>query len=465
MGEATPQRAADDSDLSERGGELAREREAAAGLWPIRRSLTAAAIAVVLGLATLITAALAALGFPQVQHADSLPLAQLLDVLKVILGTVAGVGALFALVTAYRRQRLAEAAHILAEATHTHTRQVDAAQQAHQERLARNAEHDTAERRITELYNAAAEQLGSPQAVVRLTALYTLERLANSNTGHQQTIVNIISSYLRMPYTPPAAPDPAAQHRQELHVRLTAQRILRAHLTRNAATRWTSIALDLSDATLTGFDLRDCALDSADFTGATFLGVARFDRATFAETISFADTTFRDSAVFVHATFSGMASFTHASFGGGAVFGRVVFQGSAFFENATFTGDAAFGDARFCGSAVCTGATFRAGAAFTRARFDGSAVFGRAVFSGSAHFDRARFNAAAFFDDATFSGGAFFGDTTFGDDAVFSNAEFAVSPSLDGARVADRSRRLLLPTGWQVQAAQDTGGRLVKDDR
>ena len=53
--------------------------------------------------------------------------------------------------------------------------------QAHQE-------HDAAERRVTELYNAAAEQLDSDKAPVRLTALYTLERLANDNPRHRQTM-------------------------------------------------------------------------------------------------------------------------------------------------------------------------------------------------------------------------------------------------------------------------------------
>ncbi|WP_433136831.1 hypothetical protein ACQPZ8_32505 [Actinomadura nitritigenes] len=50
---------------------------------------------------------LAVLGFPHLQHTKALPLPRLLDVLELVLGTVASVGALFVLVMAYRRQRLA----------------------------------------------------------------------------------------------------------------------------------------------------------------------------------------------------------------------------------------------------------------------------------------------------------------------------------------------------------------------
>ncbi|MBD2897864.1 hypothetical protein amrb99_68310 [Actinomadura sp. RB99] len=155
-----------------------RALERRAGLWPIGRALTAATVAAALGLAVVMVGVLAALGFPRLEHAGILPATQLLDVLKFVLGTVAGVGALFALVIAYRRQCLAEDAHF-------------------------HDQYDAAERRVTELYNAAATQLSSDKAPVRPTALYTLERLANDNPRHRQTIVNIVCAYLRMPYIPP----------------------------------------------------------------------------------------------------------------------------------------------------------------------------------------------------------------------------------------------------------------------
>ncbi|MEU1394119.1 MULTISPECIES: hypothetical protein [unclassified Nonomuraea] len=63
---------------------------------------------------------------------------------------------------------------------------------------------------MTELYTKAAEQLGNAQAPVRLAGLYALERLAQDTPVLRQTIVDVICSYLRMPYTPPAdGADPA----------------------------------------------------------------------------------------------------------------------------------------------------------------------------------------------------------------------------------------------------------------
>src|SRR5262249_33582048 len=53
-----------------------------------------------------------------------------------------------------------------------------------------------------ELYTKAVEQLGSDKAPVRLGGLYALERLAQDNSAHRQTIVNVICAYLRMPFSP-----------------------------------------------------------------------------------------------------------------------------------------------------------------------------------------------------------------------------------------------------------------------
>ncbi|GAA2167994.1 pentapeptide repeat-containing protein [Actinomadura napierensis] len=350
MGEVAPGGATGDPDpLGEEGRR--REREEAAGLWPIRRALTVAGVTAVAGLVVLMTVALAVLGFPHLKHTSTLPLTQLLDVLKLVLGTVAGVGALFALVTAYRRQRLAEAAHDYAQ-------RMDAIQQAHQERLSRNAEHDAAERRITELYNAAAEQLGSDKAPVRLTALYTLERLANDNERHRQTIVNIICAYLRMPWTPPpeslpTRPDPAipdgqrrAAHRyrtkraghptspqpegsdpyEERQVRLTAQEILQTHLSDHAGSAaWGILELDLSRATLIDFFFPGCTVGHASFTEASFLGFANFH-----------GTTFTDQAGFVEASFHGYANFGKVTFSNGLFCRSASFEDLADFARASF---------------------------------------------------------------------------------------------------------------------------------
>ncbi len=66
-------------------------------MWPIRQALAVASMSVVAGLVAVIAAMLAVLGFPWLEHTDPLPVAQLLNVLKFVLGSVASVGALFAL--------------------------------------------------------------------------------------------------------------------------------------------------------------------------------------------------------------------------------------------------------------------------------------------------------------------------------------------------------------------------------
>jgi hypothetical protein len=123
--------------------------------------------------------------------------------------------------------------------------------QALSERTQRSAERDSLEQRTTALYVAAAEQIGSDKAAVRLAGLYALERLGQDNTKLRQTVFDVWCAYLRMPYEPavdvlqrnakasPEHPTPdadppdrlvAAERRQELEARLTAQWLLGAHL-------------------------------------------------------------------------------------------------------------------------------------------------------------------------------------------------------------------------------------------
>ena len=74
--------------------------------------------------------------------------------------------------------------------------------QHHQEIATLLSDLDTTEQRITELYTKAVEQLGSNKVPVRFGGLHGLERLAQDNPAHRQTIVNVICAYLRMPFSP-----------------------------------------------------------------------------------------------------------------------------------------------------------------------------------------------------------------------------------------------------------------------
>jgi hypothetical protein len=93
------------------------------------------------------------------------------DAIKTGLSIAAGTGGVFALLLAVRRQW-------------------------HQELTAQDSAQDATERRVTELYTKAADQLGSDKAPVRLAGLYALERLAQATPGQRQTVVNVLCAYL-----------------------------------------------------------------------------------------------------------------------------------------------------------------------------------------------------------------------------------------------------------------------------
>jgi hypothetical protein len=286
-----------------------------------------------------------------------------LDAIRTSLSVGIGAGGALALWLAVRRQRstelqLSENARIAAE------------NKAHQERVVHATEEDLRERRITDLYTKAVEQLGSSKAPVRLGGLYALERLAQNHSSHRQTIVNIFCAYLRMPYTPPSGFSSIVYPRQEtpgsqadkdlpleeeLHVRITAQRILINHLQPNSGDQffWPNIDLDLTAATLIDFRLEQCQVDRADFQRSKFISTARFDQTTFRGEVwffhcefdlaNFYETIFLDRAIFTGCHFE-HPNFAHARFADEAFFGAARFHGLANFSSTIFEGETSFED-------------------------------------------------------------------------------------------------------------------------
>ncbi|WP_326642352.1 pentapeptide repeat-containing protein [Nonomuraea fuscirosea] len=233
---------------------------------------------------------------------------------RTALAAGAGVGAAVMLLLAVRRQR-------------------------HQESTTAHTTHDAAERRTTERYAKAVEQLGSDQAPVRLGGLYALDRLAEQTPALRQRVVDVICAYLRMPFTPPAEQDrreeiraaqraartraraaqraahagttcPAADRSRDPHeerqVRLTAQRILEDHLrhqdspvhrwwqrrtTDPSPRHWADIRLDLTGAILSGVRLNNCRISEAWFVGATFSDEPEFVETTFTRCARFNNAT------------------------------------------------------------------------------------------------------------------------------------------------------------------------------
>lgn len=281
------------------------------------------------------------------------PAAARVDAVKTGLSIAAGTGGVFALLLAVRRQW-------------------------HQERATASTTHDATERRVTELYTKAADQLGSDKAPVRLAGLYALERVAQDNPGQRQTVVNVLCAYLRMPYSPPrtsprslggrrprgtSAPTAATQPpmvgadtvQQELEVRLTAQRVLTKHLhpgddpARPVDTFWADIDLDLTGAALHGWGMAGCHVATATFSRAHFLGYTSFPEAKFAGGALFDEARFADFTWFERAQFPAVALFERAQFAGPAIFNGARFDEDVFFLLARFANEVSFKGARFAG--------------------------------------------------------------------------------------------------------------------
>ncbi|OLF16783.1 pentapeptide repeat-containing protein [Actinophytocola xanthii] len=214
-----------------------------------------------------------------------------LDVIRTGASIVVGTGGAAALLLAARRQRVTE---------------LDV----------RQRDFDATERRVTELYGKAADQLGAEQAPVRLAGLFALERLAQQYPDHRQTIVDLICAYLRMP----ARPLPR-RGSEEAEVRQAAQDLLARHL-RPGERFWPDTDINLAGATLHGLVLTHCEIGSLRCAGATFVGSA-----------TFRGTRVVRGADFREARFLGLADFRRVSFG----------EEPKPFRGTTFEGEVDFG--------------------------------------------------------------------------------------------------------------------------
>ncbi|MET7998838.1 pentapeptide repeat-containing protein [Amycolatopsis sp. NPDC005232] len=246
------------------------------------------------------------------------------DGLKIGLSIGVGSGGVIALYLSWRRQRSTEAELDNRERALQHQQQVAADAKGHQERLAEDARTDAIERRITELYTKAVEQLGSNKAPVRLGGLYALERLGQNNPSQRSTIINVICAYLRMPFEVPidVTGEPLEDnggYREEEQVRRTAQRIFGWHRIRGGASEnlWDVQHVDLAGANLAGVRWAAIDLDGADLTGANLTGaviVSSNLRSTFLRRANFTGALL-DRSDFTDAGLE-MANFTNANLKG-----------------------------------------------------------------------------------------------------------------------------------------------------
>ncbi|MFD5055527.1 pentapeptide repeat-containing protein [Streptomyces tendae] len=258
---------------------------------------------VALGVALfLLTACLmwVALGCPALTGPHALAADKRFDLIKISLSVVAGVGGVLALVVAYRRQRLTEAAE----------RREDV-------------------RLFNERFVSASSQLGHELPMVRLAGIHALAGLADDWPEQRQVCIDVLCAYARMPYVPSDSP---WYHDEETEIRLSLTGVITEHLREGASTSWQGH----------DFDFTRAVLRAADFSGACFSGGrvsfslvrftggwVSFDDAHFSGgRVTFGGTDFADGRVtFARTSFSGAeVSFNGAEFNGA----QVSFPGARF---------------------------------------------------------------------------------------------------------------------------------------
>ncbi|WP_081687683.1 pentapeptide repeat-containing protein [Glycomyces tenuis] len=340
--------------------------------------------------------------------------AERLDALQTTFTIWFGLGGLATLVLFARRQWLQERIH------------------EHQQAVAHDARHDAEQKRITEQFVQAIEQLGHEKAPVRLGGLYALDRLGREHPSQRREIIEIWTAYLRRrvvlppqqlnavynnidfldPFSESAESDSEAFDEHE--VRIAAQGLIISHFKdpRPSEERdetpppeseefWDIHEINLGGALLSYVDFSNCWLPLFFGTRATFLGVTDFTNARFAST-----------AVFVGARFKGDAKFTRSSFGGYGQFGG--------------------------------------------ARFEGFATFSESIFKQHANFR-----------DVELDGEMSFGGSHFHSTFEFTGLQYSLESRIDMADVGttherSRAQPAILPTGW-ISQQEDGSRRLVRD--
>ena len=285
-----------------------------------------------------------------------------LDLVKVSLTTIGGIGGTGYLVIKYRERASAE-----------------------------RAERDAEQNRVEQRLLSGAQQLGSRSPQVRIAGVYSLADVADTHRGeYRQRVVSILCGYLRTQrgewrtiVNEQDGPEQSSEEKVYVShdgaVESTVLEVLVRHLRkrcektkhREAVTQlveddqlWCDCTIDLHDAVLT---------EIADFRGATFTNNANFEGATFTNNANFEGATFNRYANFGGATFNRYADFRGATFNRYAIFRGATFNRYADFRGATFNRYAIFRGATFNRYADFRGATFTNVANFEGATFARSA--------------------------------------------------------------------------------------------
>lgn len=270
--------------------------------------------------------------------------AEPLDLIKVSLTTIGGIGAVAYLVIKYR------------------------------ERAA--SEHGEADNRLL----TAIQQLGSESPSVRIAGVYALADVADVYQGvYRQRVVNILCGYLRTErghweLKESVESDAEAEPKRcyvtsDGAVESTILEVFRQHFckaqketceyTEYGDVRqevednllWCDCWMDLHGATLTEIvKFSDMTFDGiVDFYGANFCQIAEFSHTIFASEVKFDDAVFDNKSDFSGAVFHGHPRFQNTRFAGMASFRGTKFKDRVTFKKAIFTIAPSFRYAHFAG--------------------------------------------------------------------------------------------------------------------
>jgi len=216
-----------------------------------------------LGLAVALAVGAAwAITWPEAPSLAGVPTDQRVGLLQLALAAAAFVGGVVALTVAYRKQRVAEAAHDLT--------------------VIQEQREDV--KVFNERFGSASAQLGHDRSAVRLAGVYAIAGLADDWLQQRQTCVDVLCAYMRMPYDQAGAPPGEAE------VRRTIMWAISSRLRPGSPVSWVGLGLDFTGA----------VLESPSFVDADFRdSVVLFNRATFiGGRVTFYKARFRDASVF-----------------------------------------------------------------------------------------------------------------------------------------------------------------------
>ncbi|MQM27955.1 hypothetical protein GFD30_20645 [Glycomyces sp. NEAU-7082] len=250
-----------------------------------------------------------------------------LEVIRLSLYAIAGIGGVIALTVAYRRQRIIEATEI---------------------------------REATKLFNerfaSAAEQLSSQRAANRLAGVYAMAALADDWDAGRQTCINVLCAYVRLPYeTPPFRHEREAVGDPERFRPVLEERLVRHSVLNVIGGRLRRAPIPGRTWHQHDFDFTGTNLDGGNLNDALFLGRVSFAFGRFtAGTIDFSRVRFEGPVDFNRARFLGARlRFAEARFAGPVLLSETTVAGGALdFSSAHFTRDVSFEGTAFTGGQV-----------------------------------------------------------------------------------------------------------------